>query len=314
MRIQSLDIAELHNLDRNIRQQKYKIEKYKETEINLKEMAKQIKQFEEKHNVKLKERIEFESENNKIIKLDLSNMNLTEFPEFAYSFKNLLFLNISNNKLKILPQIENFPNLIELNARNNEIKKFFSYRPECRSKLRNLELGHNKIKKIEPFALNMFLGLKILNLEYNRIEKINVLDDMELKIVKLNHNKLNEIRWNTKRVEELSLQNNRLKKLSDFPASIKKLYLHNNQIKNINFLNHSTGESISIYGNPVKSIKRCDFDEIFASSDQLKIIETNCNTYNKKNIHIFHRKINIGMLAAYLLIILTISAILTLYN
>lgn len=64
--------------------------------------------------------IEIASEN--ISKLDLSNMNLTEFPTEILNLKNLRKLNLSNNKLSVIPrEIEKLKNLELLDLFNNNI-------------------------------------------------------------------------------------------------------------------------------------------------------------------------------------------------
>jgi hypothetical protein len=104
-----------------------------------------------------------------ISKLDLSNLNLTEFPVEVLSLKNLRKLNLSNNKISVIPStIENLKNLELIDLSNNEIKNF--YAKICSLKrLKVLNLNNNKIRTI-PKQISDLKSLENLQLSSNRIE------------------------------------------------------------------------------------------------------------------------------------------------
>ena len=110
--------------------------------------------------------IEIVSEN--VSKLDLSNMNLTEFPTEILNLKNLRKLNLSNNKLSVIPrEIEKLKNLELLDLSNNNINNFYAKICSLK-KLKVLNLNNNKIKTIPKQIANLE-SLKILQLANNKI-------------------------------------------------------------------------------------------------------------------------------------------------
>ncbi len=90
-----------------------------------------------------------------VIKLDLSNSKLKEFPTVIFKFKNLQQLILTNNKLTSLPDnIGDFPYLAYLNVSKNKLTEL----PEGIGNLQSLnsfKMSQNKIKTLPESFFNL---------------------------------------------------------------------------------------------------------------------------------------------------------------
>lgn len=105
-----------------------------------------------------------------VFRLDLSKRRLTEIPPAIYQFKNLVELNLSQNKLVTLPDDFYFPKLEVLNIEKNNLDTF----PACICKLttlKNLYLGRNEIKSI-PECIGALQNLVTLDVWFNLISDL----------------------------------------------------------------------------------------------------------------------------------------------
>jgi tetratricopeptide (TPR) repeat protein len=102
-----------------------------------------------------------------VVRLDLSDKELKNFPGDIYDLKNLEYLNLSNNELTKLPDdICDFRKLKELNLSNNDISKL----PECLYKMKSLEVLYVQGNDI-PVS-------QILNLK-DRLPSVQIIMDKE---------------------------------------------------------------------------------------------------------------------------------------
>ncbi|PZO41190.1 MAG: GTPase [Pseudanabaena frigida] len=117
-----------------------------------------------------KELIKLALENNSI-SLDLSNQNLTAFPDEMFELPNLQFIDLSNNSLREIPEaISMFTNLQSLNLSFNSLSTI----PDSIMRLTNLQslnLGYNSLSAI-PDSIMRLTNLQSLNLGYNSLSAI----------------------------------------------------------------------------------------------------------------------------------------------
>ena len=154
-----------------------------------------------------------------MVKLYLSNKNLTKIPVIP---KHITELVIENNKIS---KIENLPSgLQQLVIENNKISKIENL-PDG---LQNLSLSDSEISKIE----NLPNGLQELCLDNNKITKIENLPDRLLKLY-LYTNKITKIENLPDGLLKLCLSENQITKIENLPDGLLKLYLAENQITKI---------------------------------------------------------------------------------
>lgn len=106
--------------------------------------------------------------------VNLSNQNLTKVPEYIFTQRETVELNLSHNSLRgaLQSQIQNLPNLRILNLSNNE----FTGVPAEIGQLKKLEvlnLSHNQLTGL-PFELGNLSNLKVLDLTGNNYSETDL--------------------------------------------------------------------------------------------------------------------------------------------
>uniref|UniRef100_A0A0V0G684 Putative leucine-rich repeat lrr protein n=1 Tax=Triatoma dimidiata TaxID=72491 RepID=A0A0V0G684_TRIDM len=218
--------------------------------------------------------------------LFLYNNQLLELPQKVGIFHNLRNIDISNNRLKSLPEfLTHFP-LTSLNAKNNIIsndslpKSFLSWSTTLRklnlggnnlshfpmqclelSNLKYLYLGSNQIEEI-PRNINKIIGLSILCVGGNRLidvpDTVGNLEDLEVLIV--SDNRLESLPAsiaNLKKLKTLQLHKNRLRTLPTEIVALKclsELSLRENPLV-VKFVNDMTYNPASLLEISARSIK-----------------------------------------------------------
>ncbi len=201
------------------------------------------------NNYKSKPKIELRIEDSKmenyeyfdLSKLEINDDNLNELLELQLIIKimkKIIYLDLSNNKLKFFPNLSEFPNIKYLNISHNEIEQDFKD-----DNLIELTCQYNKIKSIQSNKLTH------LNASNNQINNIDV---PNINILIINHNKLNWIQSyvhivylecicnelikidNMMNLEELYIAKNNISKISNMPK-LKVLNCVNNPIDKIKF-------------------------------------------------------------------------------
>lgn len=128
-------------------------------------------------------------------KLNLRQNNLQHVKEIFKNLKNLKYLNLSMNRIYLIEEqvFDDLENLVSLNLSNNRLNSVPSF-PDL-IKLRELNLGGNKLKKVEKEFENL-KNLTSLFLCFNSIEKLNYQSMINLKKIEflfLNSNNLKQI-------------------------------------------------------------------------------------------------------------------------
>lgn len=153
----------------------------------------------------------------KVIRLNLSNQSLSEFPKGLSKFKNLEYLSLRNDHLTSLsPEISSLKKLKVLDLGGND----FSVLPKGFSKLQNLEelyLDNEKNLDIRQGIeiLGKLPKLKILHLDNDGIEKLppNIKKLSHLETLSLSNNLLRVVppqMKDLKHLKYLDLNNNHL--------------------------------------------------------------------------------------------------------
>lgn len=110
-------------------------------------------------------------QNMPITYLDISYLELKNFPQWILMLKNLEHLDLSKNQIKDIPKsISNLAKLEELNMEDNQIEVL----PEEIGQLKNLErlvLDYNEIKEL-PQSIGELSSLEWLCLERNKIKAL----------------------------------------------------------------------------------------------------------------------------------------------
>ena len=124
----------------------------------------------------------------KITKLDLSNQNLTSFPDYVFKMTNLRKLILHNNHIsKIPPQIKTLSKLMVLDLSNNELSAI-GYQVLKLPKLKILNLCYNQIVCL-PNGIKE-VGIKQLLLSNNRLSRLNIGRFRKLERLTINSNEL----------------------------------------------------------------------------------------------------------------------------
>ncbi|RVE54455.1 hypothetical protein evm_000940 [Chilo suppressalis] len=142
----------------------------------------------------------------KVTKLNLSNNEITMFPENLNKLYNLITLDVSNNRLSELNKyaLFNLSSLEVLDISRNYFENWLNLSPNDlllpAMKLKSLDLSHNKFRSMDNLVNQQLLissSLEILILEYCEIDSISgksILSGLtNIKILRLNFNPLVKI-------------------------------------------------------------------------------------------------------------------------
>jgi len=200
------------------------------------------------NNFKNKPKIELRLEDSKMENykyLDLSKLEITDnylnelmgLDRIKKILSRIEFLDLANNKLKIIPNLTNYPNILYLSVSFNEITgDIFN------TNLIELSCHNNQIKSIKSPSLHR------LNASNNLI---SVIDVPSIQILIISYNKLN---WIDSYIglKYLECIENNLTKI-DNQIELEELYIANNLIKGIR--NMPKLKVLNCVGNPIDKIR-----------------------------------------------------------
>ena len=126
-----------------------------------------------------------------VFAIDLKKMNLTELPDDIFKFKNIMYLDLSKNKLTQTNGLEHFKQLRYLNLEKNKFE-YFPF-PICQlTELETLILNRNNISVI-PVCIEYCQNLKYLDLWGTTVSglpiemvHIKTLEKIDLSAVQIN--------------------------------------------------------------------------------------------------------------------------------
>lgn len=199
------------------------------------------------------------AERDKVRKLYLTNKDYPSIPGKIYKMKNLLYIDLSENKLdKLGFGIKNLRELKELNVSKNNIKKI----PNAFSKIKYLEYINFSFNELKEVNLLFEQGYycKYFDVSFNEIEQVNQINLLKnATSIKLNNNRISELPQEInqlKKVKVLDLSNNQLLYL---PRTIigliklEELNLENNQLGSLppNLKRLRKLKILNLGGNPI---------------------------------------------------------------
>lgn len=216
-----------------------------------------------------------------IQQIDLANNQLTEVQQLI-TFDHLVYLNISNNKIKhinYLAEEDKLPNLQRLEAQNNKITDLPLIKA---TKLEYLDVSGNAIAKYDKIegghkSLTVFKG------NGNKFRSLLFFKDMpKLKEIHLKENNITMMNdyEGLPELRVLNLRQNKIEKLEEeLPelANLTKLNMRGNKISNRDYLkkllNYPKLEKFNISENPVlESSGEYAVHEIIIMNSKLKKI------------------------------------------
>ena len=187
-----------------------------------------------------------------LAKLYLNLNNIEEFDPSSF-LPSLIFLNLSRNKLKSLPDISKIcPSLQMFECSDNFLTEF----PKLPSGIVEVVLRNNKIKSLPVFASD-YPNIKCIELDENEISFLPPLP---------------------KNIMFLSIVNNKLEGISpsETPA-LKKCTLEKNYLQKVPQFIKNSLEEISLKYNQIKTMKGFIYSEnmsfIDLSSNKIEIID-----------------------------------------
>ncbi|XP_042542508.1 osteomodulin [Dipodomys spectabilis] len=174
-----------------------------------------------------------------LLQLHLEHNNLEEFPfPLPKSLERLL---LGYNKISTLPPnaMDGLVNLTMLDLCHNHLDDSTLREKTLANmeKLMQLNLCNNRLESMPP---GLPSSLMYLSLENNSISSIpdNYFDKLpKLHALRMSHNKLQDILYDTFNLSnliELNVGHNKLKQAFYIPRNLEHLYLENNEIENIN--------------------------------------------------------------------------------
>lgn len=183
-------------------------------------------------------RVKFDGE--RIVELNLANLQVTSLPEIIGDLDNLKILNIRESAIETLPEsFGNLKNLTELYALNSKLKIL----PESFGELRNLEYLELKYTQITslPESFGKLQNLKKAEISCNPLTTLpeSFGELRNLKKVDLNNNQLNtlpESLSNLKKLERIDLKLNKLTFLPEsigYLENVIELHAENNQLTSL---------------------------------------------------------------------------------
>lgn len=160
------------------------------------------------------------------LSLSLPNRDL-ESIEILANYPNLMYVDISENKISDLSILSSLPTLVQLNVSGNNITECLNFAPAlCNeenswssgdeaigSMLTMANLSHNRITHLGDLSRHLFL--ETLMLSNNSIQRIEGLENLKyLLVLDLSYNKITSIEgMDGLRITELSLEGNQIKSL-----------------------------------------------------------------------------------------------------
>uniref|UniRef100_T1IMZ8 Uncharacterized protein n=1 Tax=Strigamia maritima TaxID=126957 RepID=T1IMZ8_STRMM len=129
---------------------------------------------------------------------DLSRNSINTVSKTDFTFtKDVMFVNLSNNNLRSLPQdiLKDLHLLRELNLSHNLISDLFENIFDENKELEKLDMSYNQLTKLSKFIFNMSDKLEVINMSNNKIKYVDLWFGMlnRLKVLRLESNDIIEL-------------------------------------------------------------------------------------------------------------------------
>ncbi len=189
-----------------------------------------------------------------LVKLNLSNNRLKSLPQDFGTFSSLRSLNLSSNFLDKFPSfLCDLESLVDIDVSFNSIGSL----PDCIGKLGSLEkfvMTNNRLAGSLPSTFSELSNLRELDLKYNALTAIDVVSQLpKLEILSADHNAISQFVGSFERVRSVKLNSNPITKFEIVGPvpTLKMLNLSNAQLASIDgsFNNMSNLESLVLDRN-----------------------------------------------------------------
>jgi len=247
------------------------------------------------------------------LEVSVPNKNLKDVSVLS-DYPNLMYIDVSVNKIETLTALKDLPFLIQLNASGNQLTECLDFRPKlCNaedassdghtdigSMLTQVNLSNNNITNLQSF-LKHHNFLEILLLKNNNISIIEELIDLKfLKVLDLSYNNISKIQGlNSASIRELNLSGNQitdLNGLQDLP-NLTSLNVENNcimslfpiaQCKNLTYINAS--------GNKIEYARQGEFLFEIPYLNTLLLHQNPCHKKDHYRLRVIYRLPNLQRL------------------
>ncbi|KAM0943283.1 putative leucine-rich repeat domain superfamily [Dioscorea sansibarensis] len=167
-----------------------------------------------------------ENEEKGEMKVDLSGMSLSSFPSTCLNLASITKLDLSNNNLQSIPEslTARLLNIIVLDVHSNQLNSI----PNsigCLSKLKSLDVSGNLLDSL-PITIENCRALEELNVNFNKLTRLPDtmgFELMNLKILRVNSNKLAFLPFSTSHMTNLRILDAHLNCLRSLPDGLENL-------------------------------------------------------------------------------------------
>ncbi|KAG7089781.1 hypothetical protein E1B28_011433 [Marasmius oreades] len=232
----------------------------------------------------------------KLEELDLYDNKVKDVGNALNNLSKLTVLDLSFNLVKMIPEaLNHLPSLETVYFVQNKITKITNL--DSSSNLRSLELGGNRIRRIEN--LESLVNLEELWLGKNKITKIEGISTLKrLKILSLQSNRITVIEnlEGLETLEELYLSHNGIKKLEglDDNRELRTLDVGANFISAIENVSHLTKlEELWMNGNQIPDLKALEPE--LGHIKTLQTIYLEANPCQKNDMTGYRRKVMLAL-------------------
>lgn len=249
--------------------------------------------------IKIIDRCTFE--NNILMELDLSRLNLTDLPEDIFNdLVNLQKLDLSNNKIKYLKN-NVFHQLINLKELYIDKNPTLSLEDSVFKNLINLfelRIEISNIVNHDIIPIDLFNGLKLglLTLKTKLSLSKEFITNLKVSSIYLTLSKIPENIFEGKALRDLSIHGLKNLRINTFRGlSVKNLYLTENSFDNIPekiFDDLDEMEILDLSNNKIKKISKGVFDNLI----NLLELDLSVNRISKLPNNIFDRLVNLELL------------------
>jgi hypothetical protein len=247
------------------------------------------------------------------LELSIPDKNLKDVSVLS-DYPNLMYVDVSFNKIESLTALKDLPFLVQLNASRNQLTECLDFSPrlcnaddassgghtDIGSMLTQVNFSNNKITNLRNH-LQRHKFLEILLLKSNQISVIEELIDLKfLKVLDLSYNNISKIQGlNSTSIRELNLSGNQINSLDglqDLP-NLTSLNVENNcvlslfplaECKNLTFINAS--------GNKIEYARQTEFLGEIPWLNTLLLHKNPCHKMDHYRLRVIYRLPNLERL------------------
>ncbi|AYQ31570.1 leucine-rich repeat domain-containing protein [Runella sp. SP2] len=230
----------------------------------------------------------------------LNGNQLKQIPEGIKFLVNLLYLNLSQNKIEQLENLDSLLNLVYFNCELNRIIALGGL--DNLKSLQTFDISSNQIQKLE--GLDSLKSLQTFNISLNQIQKLEGLDNLKsLQTFNISLNQIQKLEGldSLKSLQTFNISLNQIQKLEglDNLKSLQTFNISLNQIQKLEGLdNLKSLQAFGILGNYVCKLEGLDslksLQNFNISSNQIQKLEGLEHLKNIKNLSIGRNPLSVA--------------------